>query len=109
MSCWVSAQNPFKTIVPRQPVVPGESFQVQYIIQEAEKIANFKAPAFTHFRFVSGPNQYSGSLTTTNGIKPIRNFVYTLEAIDPGLFTIQGATAIVDGRLVRSNDVILEV
>ncbi len=104
-----SAQNQFKTIVPQHPVGPGESFQVQYIIQEAGKIENFKPPVFTHFRFVSGPNQYNGSLSTPNGIKPIRNFVYTLEAIKPGRFTIKGAVAMVNGRPVRSNEVVLEV
>jgi len=109
MSLPAGSQGQFKTIVPQQSVVAGESFQVQYIIQETGKIGNFKAPAFTHFRFVSGPNQYNGSVATANGIKPVQNFVYTLEAIDPGWFTIHGAVAMVNGKPVKSNDVLLEV
>ena len=105
----MNAQVEFKTVVTRKPVVSGESFQVQYIIQEAEKLGNFKPPAFIHFRFVSGPNQYNGSVRTLNGTKPIRNFVYTLEAINPGRFIIHGATAMVNGKSVKSNDVVLEV
>ncbi len=104
-----NSQNEFKTLVPNLPVVVGESFQVQYVIGESDKIGNFKAPAFTHFRFVSGPNQYNGSATTANGIKPIRNIVYTLEAINPGRFAIKGAFATVNGKTIRSNDVVLEV
>ncbi len=103
------AQVVFNTVVPQQPVVAGESFQVQYIFREAEKIENFKAPVFAHFRFVSGPNQYSGTVTTANGIKPLRNFVYTLEAISPGRFIIPGAMATVNGKTLKSNDAVLEV
>ena len=103
------AQVSFNTMVPQQPVVAGESFQVQYIFRDAEKIGNFKAPVFAHFRFVSGPNQYSGSVATANGIKPQRNFVYTLEAVKPGRFIIPGAVATVNGSVVKSNDVVLEV
>jgi len=109
MSLSASSQGQFKTIVPQQSVVTGESFQVQYIIQETGKIGNFKAPAFAHFRFVSGPNQYYGSEATTNGVQRIRNFVYTLEAIHPGRYTIHGALAMVNGKPVKSNDVLLEI
>ncbi|HMK25771.1 MAG TPA: BatD family protein [Chitinophagaceae bacterium] len=103
------SQVVFKTIVPLRPVVAGESFQVQYVFQEAGKITNFKAPPFAHFRFVSGPNQYNGSVTTIHGIRPNRNFVYTLEAIKPGRFMIPGAVATENGRAIKSNDVVLEV
>ena len=105
----LKAQVVFNTVVPQHPVVAGESFQVQYIIQETGKIVNFKAPVFPHFRLVSGPNQYTGSETTPNGSKPQRNFVYTLEAIQPGRFMIQGAIASVNGKPIRSNDVVVDV
>src|SRR5258705_12793802 len=105
----LKSQVVFKTIVPLQPVIAGESFQVQYVFQEAGKITNFKAPSFTHFRFVSGPNQYSGSVATIHGEKPLRNFVYTLEAIKPGPFIIPGAVATKNGKAIKSNDVVLEV
>ncbi len=103
------AQVFFKTIIRQRPVVSGESFQVQYVLQEADKVGNFKAPAFTHFRFVSGPNQYSGSATTMHGAKPVKNFVYTLEALKPGRFIIPGAIAMVNGKMMTSNDVVAEV
>ena len=105
----LKAQFDFNTVVPQRPVVSGESFQVQYIFREAEKIGNFKAPVFNHFRFVSGPNQYTGSVATAKGIKPLKNFVYTLEAKNPGRFIIPGAMATVNGKPVKSNDVVLEV
>lgn len=105
----VQAQLSFKTIVPQLPVVSGESFQVQYIVEDADKAISVKPPAFNSFRFVTGPNVYMGSISTVDGIKPLKNSVYTLEAVRPGRFIIPGATITVNGKLIRSNDVVVEV
>jgi hypothetical protein len=104
----VKAQVDLKTIVPSQPVVAGESFQVQYVFP-VTRVINFKAPSFRSFRFVSGPNQYTGSVNTINGTMPVTNFVFTLEAVKPGRFIIPGASATINGRVVKSNDAIIEV
>ena len=104
------AQQSFITLVPQQPVVAGESFQVQYTISNAEKVSGFNASSsFESFRFVSGPDIYNGKMVGINGMQPIKNYVFTLEAIRPGYFTIQGARATVDGKHTISNTVIVEV
>ncbi len=103
------AQVSFKTIVPPQTVVSGESFQVQYIIEDGDKTMNVKPPVFNNFRFVAGPTIYMGSVATVNGVKPLRNAVFTLEAIRPGRFVIPGATITVKGKVIRSNNVFVEV
>jgi len=77
------AQPAFRTIVPNQPVVAGESFQVQYVIAQTEKTGNFKTPSYKYFRFVSGPNQYNGSVSSINAEIPVINYVITLEALPP--------------------------
>jgi hypothetical protein len=61
----VQAQVHFKTIVPPQPVMSGESFQVQYIIEDGDKTMNVKPPVFNNFRFVTGPTIYKRSETTS--------------------------------------------
>lgn len=103
------AQTEFKTIVPNQPVVAGESFQVQYVIPQTGRIANFKAPSFKPFRLVSGPNQYTGTIDAVNASIPVVNYVFTLEAVRPGKFIIPGAFTTVNGKTVQSNDVLIEV
>lgn len=103
------SQVAFKTIVPQQPVISGESFQVQYIIEDGEKVSNLKPPVFNNFRFVAGPNIYIGSVSTSKGVKPLKNAVYTLEAGRPGKFIIPGASASFNGKIIRSNDVIIQV
>lgn len=105
----VQAQLSFKTIVPQEPLVAGESFQVQYIIEDGDQTMQVKPPVFNHFRFVAGPHLYMGSVATVNGTKPLRNAVYTLEAVRPGRFVVPGATIIINGKTIRSNDALVQV
>jgi hypothetical protein len=105
----LKAQLIFKTIVPQTPVVAGESFQVQYIIEDADKVNNFSPPLFKGFQMVAGPNSYSGSMMTNNQVKQLTNTVYTLLPITPGRFIISGAVVNVNGKNLRSNDVVVEV
>jgi hypothetical protein len=99
-----SAQVNFKTIVPQHPIAPGESFQVQYIIENAEKVSDFSPPPFLGFRVVSGPHMYSG-----DGPVAEKNLVFTLAAIREGNFKIPGASCLADGKFEKSNEVIIRV
>jgi len=56
---------------------------------------------------VSGPNRYTGS--TTSGSNRLKNVVFTLVAIRSGRYVIPGATAKINGRLMKSDDVMIEV
>lgn len=103
------AQPVLKTIVPAVPVVAGESFQVQYVLEGGEKGTGIKPPLFPAFRFVAGPNIYTGVVPGTEGQVPLKNFVYTLEAIRPGTFIIPGASVLINGRTYRSNDTRIQV
>ncbi|NOT52172.1 MAG: hypothetical protein HOP10_12940 [Chitinophagaceae bacterium] len=103
------AQEDFETNVPGKPVVVGESFQVQYIFPGTNKITNFKAPVFRSFRFISGPNQYTGSVNSISGKIPVVNFVFTIEATRAGRFNIPGATATINGKPVQCDDAFVEV
>jgi hypothetical protein len=98
------AQSIFKTIVPQQPVAIGESFSVQYVLEDVEKNDGFTAPHFKDFRLASGPYVYS-----INGSKPMKNIVYTLVATRTGRFIIPGATAKVNGRFIKSDDAVVEI
>lgn len=104
LSAGAHTQVVFRTVVPQHPVTVGESFQVQYVIEEGEDISNFMAPIFAQFRLVTGPNVYQGTAITLGRAREVRNMVYTLEATRTGRFTIPGAAATVNGKLMRSPD-----
>ena len=106
---FVQAQVVFQTIVTQGPVGAGESFHVQYVIEDLGKDDEFFGPDFSEFRFVSGPNIYAATVLGANGPKKLKNIVYTLVAIRPGKFMIPGAAARIGDKLVKSENVWLEV
>ncbi|MGQ0739839.1 MAG: BatD family protein [Bacteroidota bacterium] len=108
-SVFLQAQVSFRTIVPQQPVVAGESFQVQYILEGADRMTAIRTPVFAGFRFISGPNIYVGSTATDGSAKKVQNFVYTLEAVRPGRFVIPAAIIAFNNRPLQSNDAMLRV
>lgn len=103
------AQDALQTIVTRGPVEAGESFQVQYVLEDTDSDSEFFAPDFKGFRFVSGPNIYSGSALSASGPKKLKNIVFTLAAMKPGRFIVPGASARVGNSLIKSRSVLLEV
>jgi hypothetical protein len=102
-------QSVFRTIVSQQPVVAGESFAVQYVLEDREKEEAFTAPPFTGLRLVTGPDYYGGITYGIDGAVPLKNIVYTLVAPRPGWITIPGATIKLNGKTIKSNDVLVEV
>lgn len=90
-------------------MIVGEAFPVQYILEDLETAEGFTPPPFTGFRVVRGPDVFRGSRETASGKKFIRTIFYTLVANRTGKYLIRGATAVVDGREIRSDDVQLEV
>lgn len=98
----------FKTTVQKSTVEVGESFFVGYILEDIEKNEGFTAPNFNGLQLVSGPNVNNGKVNTPDGIKPVKNFMFTLVALKPGIITIHGARAKVNGHFVQSDDVTIE-
>ncbi|MEI9808474.1 MAG: BatD family protein [Bacteroidota bacterium] len=102
------AQVIFKTTVQKSTVVVGESFFVEYMLEDIEKNDGFSTPHFNGLRLVTGPNVNAGKVNSPDGPKAVKNFLFTLVALNPGKLTIPGATARVNGRFIKSDDVIIQ-
>jgi hypothetical protein len=83
--------------------------QVQYIVENANKIENFEAPAFNDFRIMSGPSESSGMSIVNNKVTQYKALLYILKPLHKGRLVVPGATAMVDGKKMQSNKVIIEV
>ena len=105
----IKAQPRFVTIVPHVPVVIGEAFQVQYVLEDGTDATSFNAPVFQHFRVAAGPDIYPGSRIQSNNLKQSKNFVFTLVALTTGKLIIPGAAIIMNGRQIRSNNTFIDV
>ncbi len=109
LSMVVKAQVVFKTIVPQQPIVAGESFRVQYVAEHAETFEHFMPPSFSSFRLVTGPEVYDGGPALSSQSRLLKNTIYTLLTTRPGRYKIAGAMAKINGKFFRSNDAWIEV
>jgi LPXTG-motif cell wall-anchored protein len=103
-------QIKLKTVVPQRSIAVGESFQVQYILENADNLSDFHAPSFSGFRLVSGPNMYSGKKTTEEGRAILyKNIVFTLAAETEGQYRVEGASCLVNGKMLKSNTATVKV
>lgn len=102
-------QTSFKTIVPQKPVVLGEAFQVQYVLDNGREAKEFIAPPFSGFKIVAGPYIYSGKANLPTNERLSKNFVFTLVALNPGRQLVPGAFISVNDKKLKSNDGFVEV
>lgn len=86
-----------------------EPFSVQYIAEDLEEDHQVISPVFKDFLKASGPDEHSGFINTTWGPKAIKNISYTLVAMRPGRFIVEGPQIKVNNKLIRSESVIVEV
>ncbi|HET6994015.1 MAG TPA: BatD family protein, partial [Chitinophagaceae bacterium] len=106
---FMAGSQTVKTSLSKQFVIAGESFTISYILEDFKDEDEFIAPSFKGFKVISGPYTYNGTTTSRDGTKPIKNIQFTLEALYPGKFIIDGPSARVNNRLIKSPHVVVDV
>ena len=109
MSNIVYAQVKFYTRVDQEVVGRNQPVQLQYVVENAKSVDQFKAPAFTDFVLIQGPIESSGMSVINGNTTEFKSLVYLLQPKTTGKISIKGATAIVDGKQMRSNSIVIEV
>ena len=91
----------------RTTVGLNEPFRVTYSTSEAN--GQFQAPQFKNFQVVSGP--YTSQQTQfINGSRSFsKKMTYDIVATKQGVFNLAPATMILDGRVMKSNSLKIEV
>jgi hypothetical protein len=103
-----SSQFVFQTEFKQGAVVVGESFRIQYLLEDRSDI-EFYAPDFNGFRLVNQPEVHIAVTNGTGEKKNLRNIIYTLEALKPGKYTIPGAGARAGNQYEKGDDLLVEV
>lgn len=109
VSCQAQSQGLIRTIVPGAAVISGESFRVQYYIEDASGINSVTTPDFSPFRLVTGPDVYTGNKFGQAKFTTAKNYVFTLEAPAPGTYSIPGAIFSYNGEFFKCPDEKVEV
>lgn len=110
MTLIAGSQVTLKTIVSRGPIIAGESFQVQYVLEDKDgQEADFYQPDFRQFVFVSGPHLYGGVGYSDDGPIKLKNITFTLIAPKQGKYIVPGASVKSNGKIFSSEPAHLEV
>ncbi len=101
----------FNVSVNETTVADNERFQVSFIFsgKSINNLKNFKAPAFTNFLVLSGPNQ-STSIQIINGLQTASlTYSYVLQPEKTGVFTVGKASIEQEAQVFETKPLQLEV
>lgn len=88
-------------------VAVGQAFQITYTLNGGGN--NFRPPSFKDFDVYSGPNQ-SSSMSIINGnVSQSISLSYVIAAKKEGKFTIEPAGVVMNGKMMESNEISIEV
>jgi len=103
------AQASFTTIADELTIRLNGIVQVQYVVENAGRIESFQPPVFRDFRVMQGPMETSGMSMVNNQLSEYKALTYVLQPLHKGRLTVPGATAVINGKTMVSNKVIIEV
>jgi hypothetical protein len=103
------SQIKFYAETPNKTIGKNEYLQLNFTVENANKVDEITPPSFKNFQLVSGPNQQS-SMTSYNGnIKRTISLGYILKPLGTGTFTIGPATATADGHEYHSVPITIKI
>lgn len=105
----VSGQVKFTTAAGNREIGKGDYVQVQFKVENAKEIDQFSPPDFSGFELAQEPSQSSGMTMINGNTSQYQAVTYVLRSTRIGKFTIGGASALVDGKKMRSNPVTITV
>ncbi len=98
----------FITRVSPKIIGKEDVLQVEYVADGAE-MDQFNLPKFVNWTIVSGPNISSSKIVSGNGVKQQTTYSVMLLPQITGVIIIPGATALINNRPQRSNQVSVQV
>ncbi|PSL49380.1 oxygen tolerance protein BatD [Chitinophaga niastensis] len=109
VACASAQEFRFTTSVSNNNVTQDEPFQIQFMLENGVNVASFTPPSFKDFDVLQGPSQMQGQSIFNGKRSEYIALSYLLQAKHVGSFTIAGAQARVNGNIVKSNPVLIEV
>jgi hypothetical protein len=104
-----TAQVNFTTLADKQSIGLTDILQVQFIAENASQIEAFQAPPFTDFNVLQGPIETSGMSLVNGEISRYLAMTFILRPKRTGKLMIQGASALINGKRMKSNQLRIDV
>ncbi|WP_212001022.1 BatD family protein [Chitinophaga sp. HK235] len=107
--CASAQELRFTTSVSSNSITVDEPFQIQFMLENGSNITSFTPPNFKDFEVLQGPSQMQGQSIFNGRRSEYFALNYVLQPKHVGSFTIPGAQARVNGNVIKSNPVLIEV
>ncbi len=104
-----AAQVRFTAVADQQQVAKDAIIKVEFIIDNASSIENFKVPSFKNFKVLSGPEQSNGMSLINGALSKYSSVAFVLQPVKTGKISIASATAVVNGKMMQSNPLLIAV
>jgi hypothetical protein len=104
-----TAQVSFKVNVENKIVALNGYVRIQYRLDYANDATSFTPPPFANFTIVQGPEQITGMQNINGQVSNYSTFSYVLKPSKKGRFIFPPAKATMDGKMVQSASVTIEV
>lgn len=106
----IFAQPRFYTSVSAGPLLVGQPFQIQYTVEGANAVEELTLPQLKKFTVY---DSYESKSTTIQnpGLKVVEmvSKIILVTASKPGTYVIPGAIAVVNGKKLKSNSLVIEI
>ncbi|MFY0252978.1 BatD family protein [Chitinophaga sp. 30R24] len=109
VTCASAQEFRFTTTVSNNAVSQDEPFQIQFMLENGVNVTSFTPPSFKDFEVLQGPSQMQGQSIFNGKRSEYVALSYLLQPKRVGSFTIAPAQARVNGNIVKSNPVLIEV
>jgi hypothetical protein len=103
------AQVKFSVVCPQKKIGKKDLLQIQFKVENANSVDNINPPSFNNFTVVSGPNQTSSESNINGKVSQYVALGYSLAPNATGTFTIGAATAVADGKQLKTDPVTITV
>lgn len=107
--CLQLAAQKIQTIVPEQPVVVGNAFQIQYVLSEPSDFVTVITPPFENLRLISGPDYYKINSEGNAKMQGIKNITYTVIPLKTGRIPVKGILVQFKDAEIKSADAVVTV
>lgn len=103
------AQVKFSVIPSKTIVRQNETFQLQFVVEGATEVDEFKPPAFRNFEQLSGMDQSNGWTWVNGSLSEYVSYTVTLRAKLKGKLPIASAVVKAKGKLLTSSPFVIFV
>lgn len=105
----IKAQVDFSASISPGQISKDEYATLRLVVHNASDIKQILPPSLNQFVVVSGPNQESGMSSVNGKVDQYTGITYVLQALKPGKINIGAATAVIGGKVYKSNTLTLVV